>query len=283
MQRVEHENTTAMAQLEAFEEKPKPTFDDFRQENGIVFWWASDMMHMLGYKDMKSFQGVLDKVTKALMSLGIPNHKNIIPFDREADGRKFEDFKLTRFACYLAAMNGSPSKPEVASAQAYFAQQTRAFEVYIQGSNEMDRLIIRDELKEGNNALARRAKSAGANDFAAFQDSGYRGLYNMASWQLKALRNLEKADSLFDIMGRTELAANLFRVTQTEERIKVKEVRGQRKLEETHFSVGKEVRDMVVKNTGKLPENLPQERQLPELKKELKQGYKKMLKEEKKV
>lgn len=258
------------------------TFEDFRQDNGISYWWASDLMRMLGYKDMKTFQKVLDRATKAFLSLSIPHHENIIPESREIDGESVQDFKLTRFACYLTVMNGNPKLPEVANAQAYFAEQTRRFELFIQNQNEFDRILIREELTEGNKSLNSTAKGAGVVNYALFQDAGYRGLYNMTSQELKSKRHLTKTDNLADYMGRTELAANLFRVTQTEEKIRNMNIKGQNDLEQTHLQVGREVRMIVQRNTGKNPENLEQEKQLPEIKKELKKGYKNMIKEDNK-
>lgn len=254
------------------------SFEDFKNENGLVYWWASDLMLMLGYKDMKSFQKVLDRATKVLVSLAIPHFENIIATQREnQDGSKFQDFKLTRFACYLTVMNGSTSKPEVAKAQLYFIQQTRNFELYVQSQTEIERLIIRDELLEGNKSLASIGKMAGGEnfDYAKFQNAGYLGLYNMPSWKLAKQRGVKK-EKIMDSMGRTELAANLFRVTQTEERIKSQQIQGQANLERTHYEVGKEVRSIVIKNVGKKPEMLPQETELSELKKHLKKGQKKM-------
>ncbi|MBK7384484.1 MAG: damage-inducible protein [Flavobacteriales bacterium] len=265
-----------MSQLSAFDPTPL-SFEDFRHDNGDVYWWASDLLKMVGYKDMLSFEKVLDKATKAMISLGIPHYKNIVLAERDVDGVRTKDFKLTRFACYIAVMNGNPSKPEVAAAQSYFAQQTRQFELQ-QGSNEVDRLLIRDELTEGNKVLSSTAHRAGVEDFARFQDAGYLGLYNMQAWQLKGRRGLDKKANLADHMGRTELAADLFRVTQTEERIRNKGIRGQAALEQTHRDVGREVREIVKRNTGNAPENLPQEKQLPEVKKQLKKGYTKMVK-----
>ena len=256
------------------------SFEDFKNENGITYWWASDLMVMLGYKEMKSFQKVLDRATKAFVSLSIPHYENIIAIQREDDDNKFQDFKLSRFACYLAVMNGDPKKVEVAEAQVYFAQQTRKFELYVQNSDQIERILIREELTEGNKSLASIAKLAKVEDFAKFQNAGYLGMYNMPSWQLEVKRKVKKG-KLMDFMGRTELAANLFRVTQTEERIKNKRITGQSNLEQTHFQVGKEVREIIQKNVGKNPENLPLEKQLSEVKKELKEGHKKMLKEDK--
>ncbi len=257
------------------------SFEDFKNENGMCFWWASDLMKMLGYSNMKSFQKVLDRATKAFVSLGIPHYDNIISFTRKIESDNMQDFKLTRFACYLTVMNGDPKKVEVAQAQAYFAQQTRKFELYIEGNNELDRLLIREELTEGNKSLASTAKYAGVQDYAKFQNAGYIGMYNMASWKLEKKRNVKKG-KLMEYMGRTELAANLFRVTQTEERIKNHNIQGQSNLEQTHYNVGKEVREIIIKNSGKTPESLPQEKQLSDVKKELKSSHKKMISEDKK-
>lgn len=257
-----------------------PTFEDFKNENGLTYWWASDLMKMLDYPHMKSFQKVLNRATKAFVSLNIPHYDNIIAIQREINGEEVQDFKLTRYACYLVVMNGDPKKIEVAQAQSYFAQQTRKFELYIQDNTELDRLLIREELTEGNKSLASAAKQAGVTNFANFQNAGYVGMYNMKSWQLEKKRGIKKG-KLMDNMGRTELAANLFRITQTEERIKNKKIKGQYNLEQTHHQVGREVRKIVRENVGKLPENLPQEKQLPEVRKELKQGYKKMTSEDK--
>ena len=177
-------------------------------------------------------------------------------------------------------MNGNPKYPEVASAQSYFAEQTRKFELSIQNNNELERILIREELIEGNKSLNSTAKFAGVEDYAKFTNAGYLGMYNMTAFKLEQKRNVAKG-KLMDNMGRTELAANLFRVTQTEERIKNKKIKGQLNLEQTHHEVGREVREMVKKNVGKTPENLPQEKQLSEIKKELKKGHHEMLKEDK--
>lgn len=264
-------------EITLFDEEGKSlSFEDFKNENGIVFWWASDLMKMLGYKDLKSFEKVLDRATKAFVSLGIKHYENIIPFDRNLDGIKFTDFKLSRFACYMSVMNADSKKVEVAQAQAYFAQQTRKFELIVQQQEDIERLLIREELSEGNKSLASVVNRAGVTDFAKFQNAGYLGMYNMPSWKLEKSRNVKKG-TLMDYMGRTELAANLFRVTQTEERIKSQNIKGQRELENTHLEVGKAVRKMTIDNTGKSPETLPQAKKITEIKKEIKQNHKKMI------
>lgn len=255
-----------------------PCFEDFKRENGVCFWWASQYMGMLGYSDLKAFEKVLNRVTRALVSLDIPHYENIIPFDREENGTTFKDFKLTRFACYLAAMNANPKHHEVALAQQYFAEQTRRFELFVSSANDLDRVMIREELTEGNKALSSTAKRRGVVNYANFVDAGYRGLYNMRAGELMAKRRLPRKANLADFMGRTELAANLFRVTQAEARIQSQDVIGQQALEKTHFEVGREVRNMMQRNSGVSPENLPQERKLPQVKSEIKSGYRKMRK-----
>jgi len=257
------------------------SFEDFRQDNGVPFWWASDLVKMIGYTDLKVFKKVLDRATKACITLGINHYENFRAEMRNVDGEQIQDYKLSRFACYLAVMNGDPKKPEVAKAQLYFIELTRRFELYIQNSEDLERLLIRDELKEGNKSLASAAKKAGLTDFARFHNAGYIGLYNMPNWDLAKRRHIHM-DELYEYMGRTELAANLFRITQTEEKIKNKNIAGQRNLEQTHFEVGKEVRDLMRKNSGKTPEQLPMEKRIKDLQHELKQGYKKMLLEDKK-
>ena len=152
------------------------SFEDFKNENGTTYWWASDLMIMLGYKEMKSFQKVLDRATKAFVSLNIPHYENIIAVQREQNGHIFQDFKLSRFACYITVMNGDPKKIEVAEAQSYFAQQTRKFELYIQNSDQIERILIREELSEGNKSLASVVKQANVEDFAKFQNAGYLGM-----------------------------------------------------------------------------------------------------------
>lgn len=257
------------------------TFEDFKNQNGITFWWASEFMLMLGYDDMKKFRQAIDRATKAFISLGIDQYENIVYVTRETDGGRQADFKLTRFACYLIAMNADPKKPEVARVQAYFAEMTRRFEEQQDQSENLARLLIRDEIKEGNKSLSTAIKQAGVEDYARFMNAGYRGMYNMMNVDLARRRNCEK-DKLFETMGRTELAANLFRITQTEERIKSQHIEGQYALESTHRDVGREVREIVRRNTGRFPEDLPQEKQIPDIKRDLKGDFRQLEKIDKK-
>ncbi|MES2986102.1 MAG: BRO family protein [Patescibacteria group bacterium] len=254
------------------------SFEDFKHENGITYWWASEFMTMLGYVDMKSFKKVLDKATTAFISLGINHHEQIILKERTLDnGKEIDDYKMTRFACYMVAMNGDPKKVEVASAQAFFAQQARAFALMLEGSEDLERIRYRDEFSKGSTSLMGVVKKIGivdGKDFANFTNAGYLGLYNKTASQLKNARGLGDKDNLQDYMGRTELAANLFRVTQTEERIKQDSVKSIEKAFTTHKAVSMQIRSMVKENTGRFPEELSKSRRLPDVKKELKKGKK---------
>jgi DNA-damage-inducible protein D len=247
-----------------------PSFEDLRNENGICYWWASDLVTRMGYKDLPSFQNVINKATTAFISLRIDHHDNIIPQLRTgADGKEYRDYKLTRFACYLAAMNGDPKKPEVAAMQSYFVEQTRQLELLIAGAEDVDRLLIRDELRTGYTSLSSAAARVGVTDYARFTDAGYRGMYNMPLYRLLEARNLT-GKSLTDFMGKTELAANLFRVTQTEEKLKNQKINGQHEAEQAHAAVARQVRDIVIENTGRRPEQLPVVEKISDVKKKLK-------------
>jgi DNA-damage-inducible protein D len=270
-----------MSELPISPENEGVSFEDFKNENGITFWWASDLMKMLGYSDFKSFQKAIDKAIQACMTLNIPHYENFIQQQRETNGEFKHDYKLTRFACYLTVMNANPKLEQVAAAQVYFVEQTRRFEMVLDKQEDIERIVIRNEVKEGNKSLTSVAKAAGVTDYARFANAGYTGMYNMLNVELAKKRRIDPKD-LMDHMGRTELAANLFRITQTEERIKSQAIKGQHNLEQTHFQVGREVRNIIQKNTGKSPEQLPIEKKIPEVQKTLKKGYKNMLKEDKK-
>lgn len=255
------------------------SFEDLKNENGMCYWFATEYQHILNYQSFSTFEKVIQKAMKALNSLGIPLHDNIVPIMNPTSGKN--DYKLSRFACYLIAMNADPKKEEVAKAQAYFASMTRSFELMLEKSDQIDRLVIRDEIKDGNTSLGKVVAAAGVSDYARFQNAGYLGLYNMHNWQLAKKRGIDKS-KLFEHMGRTELAANLFRITMTEEKIKNENIKGQGNLERAHQQIGQQVRNVVVQNTGKAPENLPVEKRLPDVKKEIKEGYKEIKNQDKK-
>ena len=250
----------------------KVTFEDYGHENGIRYWWASDFCNMLGYANMASFMNAINKAIKACMTANVDFYEDFQREDRIVNGTKIDDFKLSRFACYMVAMNADPKKPAVAKAQVYFADQVEKINILLEGGVEMERLHIREEIKIGNIGLNSIAKKSGVTNFGLFQDAGYRGLYNRSIKEVKTMKGIKQSADHFEYMGRTELAANLFRLTLTEEKLRNLPNIGERPAMNIHQQVGKEVRDMVIKNTGTTPEKLPTERKLSDVKKGLKKA-----------
>jgi DNA-damage-inducible protein D len=251
------------------------TFEDFSNENGIIFWWASDFMKMLGYPNMTSFAKPIKRAMQACLSINIDCHDNFIKVERIIDGNTVTDFKLTRFACYMISMNGDVKKQEVARAQVYFAQQAEQINLLLSGADDVDRLLIREEIKDGNKSLMSAAKQSGVVNYGYFMDAGYMGMYNSGIKKLTQKKGVTNG-SLFDYMGKTELSANLFRIALTEEKLKQQNVFNENHANSIHRQVGSDIRKMVRENTGKNPEDLPIERRLGDVSKELKKANKQL-------
>ena len=182
--------------------------------------------------------------------------------------RELDSLKLSRFACYIAVQNADPSKTNVALGQAYFAIKTRQKELLeedekllIQSEEDSKRLLLREQMRKHNKQLAEAAKDAGINepiDYAIFQNYGYKGLYGGLDRQaIHKRKGLKKSQDILDHMGSTELAANLFRATQTEEKLKRENIKGKMKANQTHYEVGKKVRQTIEELGGTMPEDLP--------------------------
>ncbi|MDZ4744564.1 MAG: damage-inducible protein [bacterium] len=240
-------------------------FEDFQQNNGSPFWWGSELEKILLFESSQVFRKTIDKAIKACMSSNIEWTTEFVNVLRE-DGTT--DWKISRFGCFMLVMSVDSEREVINQAKVYLASMVRMAEVQT-SSSDMDRLAIRHDIVEGNKALSGVVNKAGIQDFARFQNAGYRGMYNMLNVDLAKKRGVSK-DKLLEYMGRPELSANLFRVTMTEERIRAQRLFGQDQLERAHSEVSKEVRKMVKDNTGKFPEELPLDRQLPEVKKQLK-------------
>jgi DNA-damage-inducible protein D len=254
-------------------EPDKPGFEALANNNSFRFWWASELAVILGYEGLHGFRKAVERAMMALTSLNIPVFDNIVQEQREVGGKLVVDYKLSRFACYLAAMNGDPKKPQVAQAQGYFVAWAEACRLYLEQAEGVERVAIRGDITEHERTLSGTAKMAGVVEYGLFQNAGYRGLYNMDLWQLRRHKGVPQGRSPLDFMGKTELAANLFRVTQTEEKIRAERIRGQKPLERAAEDVGREVRRTMVKISGRRPEELPPAGDIKEVHKKLKSSH----------
>jgi DNA-damage-inducible protein D len=253
-------------------------FEDAGHENGIRYWLAHEFMDALGYESWASFQNVIRRAQASCLQLGIDTDDAFIRCELD-DGTK--SYKLTRFACYLVAMQADGKKPEVAKAQITLAALAEALVETQIADQGLARLEERGKLSAAEKHLSGAAKSAGLTtglDYGIFRDAGFRGMYDMSLAQLKDYKGAPGKKTLYDFMGLTELAANTFRVTQTAERMKRGKVRGRDQAASTAHEVGREVRGIMVKSSGVLPEELELEGPITEVKKQIKATHRKMLK-----
>ena len=248
-------------------------------KNGIEYWYARELMPILGYPKWEKAEEVIARAAAACMNSGqaVDNHFHqavkMVAIGSEAI-REVRDWKLDRYACYLVAQNGDSGKSEIALAQTYFATQTRRQEIFAKLSQDNKRIFIRDEVTVQNKKLFSTARRAGVKRFGSFNDAGYHGLYGMPLADIEKNKCLKKGE-LLDHAGTTELAANLFRITQTDEKIKNDDIKGDSQATQTHFMVGGKVRQTIKDIGGTMPENLPPEKHI----RELKSKNKKLLKE----
>jgi len=249
-------------------------FEQIRQtdENGNEYWLARQLAKALEYNDFRNFIKVITKAKEACENSGqiIENHiveANEMVAIGSGATRNMPSYKLSRYACYLIVQNANPSKEVVALGQTYFAVQTRLQEIrqmddYNRLTTENEkRLFLRNELAKHNLQLAAAAKGAGVIepiDYAIFQNHGYMGLYGgLDAKAIHKKKGLKKSQQILDHMGSTELAANLFRATQTEEKLRRENIKGKQQANKTHFEVGKKVRKTIQELGGAMPENLP--------------------------
>lgn len=238
-------------------------------EYGQEFWYARELSKALKYSDWRNFQNALYKAMEACENSGnqISDHfgdvTKMIKIGKTAK-RKIGDYALSRYACYLIVMNGDPQKEIIALGQSYFAVKTRQQELienYDELSEDQKRLAIRSEMIEHNKSLAEAAQNAGVEtplDYAVFQNKGYQGLYGgLGMKEIHARKGLKKSQKILDHMGSTELAANLFRATQTDEKLRREKIKGKALANQTHYEVGRKVRETIRELGGTMPEDLP--------------------------
>ena len=238
-------------------------------EYGQEYWSARELIPVLEYNEYRFFKKVIDKAIEACASSNNAVSDHFVYAHDMVDigsgaRREVEDYHLSRYACYLVAMNGDPRKRAVALAQTYFAVKTRQQELvenYDALTEDQKRLAIRHEMREHNKALAAAAQEAGVispQEYAIFQNEGYKGLYGgLGAQDIHKRKGLKKSQKILDHMGSTELAANLFRATQTEEKLRRDQVRGKENANQTHYDVGCKVRQTIQDLGGTMPENLP--------------------------
>lgn len=250
------------------------TFESIKRvdDNGIEYWSSRDLWKVLGYTEYRHFLPVIEKAKIACQNSSQPisdHFEDILEMVVIGSGaeRPLDSIKLSRYACYLTVQNADPNKTIVAQAQTYFATQTRIAEIqqmdaYNRLSSEDEkRLFLRNELAKHNSQLADAAKGAGViepRDYAIFQNHGYMGLYGgLGAKEIHERKNLKKSQKILDHMGSTEPAANLFRATQTEEKLRRDHIVGKTKANRTHYEVGAKVRQTIKELGGTMPENLP--------------------------
>lgn len=247
------------------------TFESIKHVNeyGNEFWYARELQSILEYTEWRNFQKLIEKAQTACENSDMAVDECFVEVNKTSPmpngGVKLiDDYILSRYACYLIVMNGDPRKEVIAVGQTYFAVKTRQQELidhYDELSEDQKRLAIRKEMKAHNKSLAEAAQKAGvikSYDFAIFQNYGYQGLYGgLGAKEIHARKGLKENEQILDHMGSTELAANLFRATQTDEKLRRETIRGKEKANQTHYEVGRKVRQTIAELGGTMPEDLP--------------------------
>ena len=251
-----------MNKLEKSENYTNESFEDIKHidENGVGFWYARELMPILQYSNWQNFEKIIDKAKISCENSDVNLLDHFIDISKMVQigsgaKRKQQDYKLTRYACYLIAQNGDSRKKVIALAQTYFAVQTRKQEItekeYSMLTEDEKRFYQRNLTRKGNYSLNQTAKNAGVINFDKFHNAGYKGLYNgETADDIAKRKGLRYREDILDNMGSEELAANLFRITQTESRLKRDKVDTEKKACDTHNKIGKIVRN-AIKQAGR--------------------------------
>jgi len=253
-------------------------------DNNKEYWSSRDLAKVLEYSEYRKFINVIDKAKIACENSGEVIHNHFVHMDEMVQigsgaARIIGTIYLSRYACYLIVQNSDPSKEVVAKGQTYFAIQTRlqekADDSLIEDNN---RVFLREEMKKHNKSLVQTASVAGVDNYGIFQNAGYKGLYGGLTMQdIKNRKKLKKSQQILDHMNSEELAANLFRATQTDAKIKREGIQGQSKANLAHYEVGQKVRNTISNLGGTMPENLPTPDGIGKAKTRIKKSSKKEL------
>ena len=257
------------------------SFEDIKHigDDGVEYWYARELMSVLQYSNWQNFEKVIDKAMTSCKNSDINEFEHFTDISKMVEIgsgalRKQIDYKLTRYACYLIAQNGDSRKKVIALAQTYFAIQTRKQELskkeYSLLTEDEKRFYNRDLTRKGNYSLNIAAKNAGVKNFDKFHNAGYKGLYNgETADDIAKRKGLRYREDILDNMGSDELIVNLFRISQTEQKLRKDNIKGENGANSTHFEVGRKVRKAILDIGGTMPEDLPTpEKSLKELEKE---------------
>mgnify|MGYP004630706827 FL=1 len=244
-------------------------FEDIKHldESGNEYWLARELQKTLEYKEWRKFSGVIDKAKKSCFNSNVNLYDHFVDTDKMVEigsgaKRKQDDYKLSRYACYLIAQNGDSRKKVIALAQTYFAIQTRKQELseieYNKLSEDEKRFYQRNLTRKGNYSLNIAAKNAGVKNFDKFHNFGYKGLYGGESADDIAKRKkLRYREEILDNMGSDELIINLFRISQTGQKLKNENIKIEKDANKAHYEVGSEIRNTIKRLGGTMPEKLP--------------------------
>ena len=245
------------------------TFEDIKHtsENGEEFWYARELMTALEYKKWQKFNNVIKNSKIACENSGSVTENHFTQVGKMVDissktKRKIDDYKLSRYACYLIVQNSDPRKEVVALGQTYFAIQTRRQELsekeYSELTEDEKRFYQRSLTKKGNYSLNKAAKKAGVKNFDKFHNSGYRGLYNgETANDIAKRKGLRYREDILDNMGSDELIANLFRISQTEQKLRRENISGESDANKVHYNMGSDIRKFIKNQGGTMPEDMP--------------------------
>ena len=272
-----------MQQLEKTSNYTNETFESIKHidETGAEYWYARELQKILEYNKWENFEKVIRKAKQSCENSNVSNLDHFLDVRKmvtigSGAEKEIKDYKLTRYACYLIAQNGDSRKKVIALAQTYFAIQTRKQELtekeYCMLTEDEKRFYQRNLTRKGNYSLNQAAKNAGVKNFDKFHNAGYKGLYNgETADDIAKRKGLRYREDILDNIGSEELAANLFRITQTESRLKRDNIATESAANKTHYEVGSKIRNTIKELGGTMPEDLPTpEKSLKQLEKEKK-------------
>ena len=267
--------------MNELKEYTKRLFEDIKHidENGCEFWYARELQKVLEYKEWRNFSRIISRAKETCKNSKINTNEQFVEVNKLSKRNNnayvnIQDYKLSRYICYLIVQNADSSKEIIALGQTYFAIQTRRQELsekeYSSLSEDEKRLYQRNLTRKGNYSLNIAAKNAGVKNFDKFHNSGYKGLYNgETANDIAKRKGLRYRENILDNMGSEELGANLFRITQTEASLREDNILGESNANDTHYNIGKNIREAIRKNNRTMPEDLPTpDRSLKEIEKE---------------